>query len=99
MRLGLPGPGHGARFVVVLAFHERLCNARVMPNEDLITAKDKAAELGISRSTLTRRVQSGDVVPAFRADGDNGVMLFTPQSPPSVASPAAEGRPSPERVS
>lgn len=49
-----------------------------MHNEQLITAREKAAELGISRSTLTRRVRAGEITPAYRADGDNGVMLFYP---------------------
>lgn len=46
------------------------------PMNTLLTAREKAAELGVSRSTLTRMVQSGEVVPAFRAAGSNGVMLF-----------------------
>lgn len=60
-----------------------------MPKDELITAKDKAAELGISRPTLTRRVQQGKIKPAFRAEGENGVMLFkpAPKSSPSVAPP------------
>ena len=50
-----------------------------MTNGQLITAKEKAAELGISRSTLTRRVRAGEITPAYRADGDNGIMLFLPE--------------------
>ena len=62
-----------------------LCNALVMHNAGLITAKDKAAELGISRSTLTRRVKSGNITPAFRAEGENGITLFFPESPSASA--------------
>jgi predicted site-specific integrase-resolvase len=47
--------------------------------QDMLTAKQKAAELGISRSTLTRMVQSGKITPAFKADGANGVTLFAPE--------------------
>lgn len=54
-----------------------------MHNEELITAKDKAAELGISRATLTRHVQQGKLTPAFRASGENGVMLFHPSENPN----------------
>ena len=60
-----------------------LCNALVMHNAG--TAKDKAAELGISRSTLTRRVKSGNITPAFRAEGENGITLFFPESPSASA--------------
>lgn len=62
-----------------------LCNALCMHNAGLITAKDKAAELGISRSTLTRRVKSGNIIPAFRAEGENGITLFFPESPSASA--------------
>lgn len=46
--------------------------------DNLLTAKEKAEELGISRSTLTRMVQAGELVPSYRAEGRNGVMLFAP---------------------
>lgn len=47
--------------------------------QNLLTAKQKAEELGISRSTLTRMVQAGKITPAFKADGPNGVTLFAPE--------------------
>jgi len=50
-----------------------------MQTSELLTAKEKAEELGISRATLTRRVQAGKIVPAYRGAGDNGVTLFTPE--------------------
>jgi hypothetical protein len=52
------------------------CHTRDMANE-LITAKDKAEQLGISRTQLSRLVKAGKLIPAFKADGKNGVMLFT----------------------
>ena len=51
-----------------------------MPNAKLISAKDKAAELGISRATLSRRVRDGEIKPAYQGDGNNGVQLFFPSS-------------------
>ncbi len=55
-----------------------MCNACDMHNEDLLTAKEKAIELGISRSTLSRKVKSGDIVPAFKDESNphNGMYLF-----------------------
>lgn len=49
--------------------------------DNLLTAKDKAAELGISRSTLSRKVKSGQIVPAFKDESNprNGVQLFEPE--------------------
>lgn len=47
-----------------------------MTTNGLITAKEKAAELGVSRATLTRWVQAGKITPAYKADGPTGVMLF-----------------------
>lgn len=50
--------------------------------EDLLTAKQKADELGKSRATITRWVQSGKLVPAFRdeTNSHNPVMLFYPEA-------------------
>ena len=59
---------------MVVAFVAGVWNALTM--QDLLTAKQKAEELGISRSTLTRMVQAGKITPAFKADGANGVTLF-----------------------
>lgn len=52
-----------------------------MHNGELLTAKEKAAELGISRSTLSRRVKAGTIIPAFKDESNdhNGVMLFEPE--------------------
>lgn len=57
------------------------CNACDMHNGELLTAKEKAAELGISRSTLSRKVKAGDIVPAFKDESNehNGVQLFAPE--------------------
>ena len=49
-----------------------------MTTAKLISAKDKAAELGISRATLSRRVSAGEIKPAYEGDAKNGVQLFTP---------------------
>lgn len=45
--------------------------------DDMMTAKQKAEQLGVSRATLTRWVQAGKLTPAYKADGTRGVMLFT----------------------
>ncbi len=53
-----------------------------MPNDEgLLTAKQKADELGKSRATITRWVKSGKLIPAYRDEGNshNGVMLFYPE--------------------
>jgi hypothetical protein len=49
--------------------------------EDLLTAKQKADELGKSRATITRWVQSGKLVPAYKDEHNphNPVMLFHPE--------------------
>lgn len=56
-----------------------------MTNGALLTAKEKATELGISRSTLSRRVKSGKITPAFKDESNehNGVMLFDPEPVPA----------------
>lgn len=66
------------RLVLAQAF--RPCNSCDMHN-GLLTAKEKAEELGISRSTLSRKVKAGEIIPAFRDESNehNGVMLFTPE--------------------
>jgi hypothetical protein len=56
-----------------------------MHNDSLITAKAKADELGISRATLSRKVAAGEIVPAFQAEGKNGIMLFEPETSQSSA--------------
>lgn len=60
--------------LLVLAPHPTACNDSFMSN--LLTAKEKAAELGVSRATLTRWVQAGKITPAYKAEGPTGVMLF-----------------------
>lgn len=59
-----------------LAEFELLCNAYAMTNAKLLSAKSKAEEMGISRATLSRRVKSGAIKPAYRGEGVNGVHLF-----------------------
>ena len=49
-----------------------------MPNgDDLIGAAEAAAILKIDRSTLSRRVKAGVIVPAKKLEGLRGPMLFT----------------------
>lgn len=53
-----------------------------MHNDDtLLTAKQKADELGKSRATITRWVKAGKLVPAFKDEENthNPVMLFHPE--------------------
>lgn len=61
-----------------------MCNDRVMHETKLISAKEKAAELGISRSTLSRWVEANKITPAYIGEGDNGIQLFTPESSPTA---------------
>jgi hypothetical protein len=58
-----------------------VCNGCDMHNGELLTAKEKAAELGISRSTLSRKVASGAIIPAYKDESNehNGVQLFDPE--------------------
>ena len=45
---------------------------------DLIGSAEACRILGdISRSTLTRWVESGRITPAYRLPGENGAVLFT----------------------
>jgi predicted site-specific integrase-resolvase len=55
----------------------------------LVDAKTYAHKLGISRATLTRYVQSGRIVPAFKGDGIRGAMMFQDldATPPEVVAP------------
>lgn len=49
-----------------------------MPNAtQLLSSADVCAALGIDRSTLTRWVQSGKVVPFQKLTGRTGAYLFT----------------------
>jgi hypothetical protein len=75
--------------------------------QELIGTKEAAELIGESVKSTIRRVERGDLTPVSKLPGLRGAYIFeradieallTPQSPPSVASPAAEGRPSPERV-
>jgi excisionase family DNA binding protein len=43
---------------------------------DLIGTADAARRLGVSRSTLTRRVEAGELEPAMRVPGYRGPLLF-----------------------
>lgn len=47
-----------------------------MPPADLIATVDAADLLGIERSTLSRWVASGRIVPAMKLPGQTGSMLF-----------------------
>lgn len=62
--------------LLVVASPPIACNDSYMTTNGLITAKEKAAELGVSRATLTRWVQAGKITPAYKAEGPTGVMLF-----------------------
>ncbi|MGO3833999.1 MAG: helix-turn-helix domain-containing protein [Microbacteriaceae bacterium] len=43
---------------------------------ELITTAQLAELLSVDRSTITRRVQSGDLVPTFSREGHGGFYLF-----------------------
>jgi len=43
---------------------------------DLVSGKEACRILDCDKSTLGRWVRSGKLVPAYRGDGPNGIMLF-----------------------
>ena len=45
---------------------------------DLLTTYQVARLLGVSRMTVYRAVESGEVVPALKVPGSKGTYLFTP---------------------
>lgn len=49
-----------------------------MQSTDLIGTAEAAALLKISRSTLTRRVEAGEIEPALVVPGYRGGFLFEP---------------------
>jgi excisionase family DNA binding protein len=53
---------------------------------DFIGTVEAAARLGISRSTLTRRVEAGEITPAIRVPGYRGQFLFEASEIEALAS-------------
>lgn len=54
-------------------------NAEAMPNtSNLMASKDVCLALDINRSTLTRWVEKGKIVPAYQLPGNRGAFLFDP---------------------
>jgi hypothetical protein len=48
--------------------------------QSLLTTKQKAAELGVSRSTVFNMVRRGDLIPVYRDESNPlGMMLFAPE--------------------
>ncbi len=47
-------------------------------HDHLIGAAEAAALLGVSRSTVSRRIRDGHLVPALRMPGESGAYLFDP---------------------
>lgn len=45
---------------------------------NLILSAEACERLGIDRSTLSRWVAAGRIVPAMKLDGPRGAFLFTP---------------------
>lgn len=54
-----------------------MCNMHNEPSPELLTSEQTAAELDIDRSTLSRWVASGRLVPAVKAPGLRGARFFT----------------------
>ncbi len=62
-----------------------------MPNQaELLSAEQKAAELGVSRSTITRMVQAGELTPAYKGEKKNGILLFHPSPTVTPSAPEAD---------
>jgi predicted site-specific integrase-resolvase len=54
-----------------------------MSENKLLTAAEKAQEIGVSRSTLSRLVKAGMIQPETEYIGENGkrtAMYFTPET-------------------
>lgn len=49
-----------------------------MPTADLLATVEVARRLGLERSTLSRWVKEGRIVPAMRLPGATGAFLFHP---------------------
>jgi excisionase family DNA binding protein len=47
---------------------------------DLIGAAEVAELLGVSRSTVSRRIRDGHLTPVLRMRGDSGAYLFDPDN-------------------
>lgn len=50
--------------------------AHMIVPSDLIGAIETCTMLGIDRSTLTRRIQAGTVIPLAQLDGPGGAYVF-----------------------
>lgn len=46
--------------------------------DNLMTTAQLALLLGVDRSTITRRVQAGELTPAYSREGHGGIYLFDP---------------------
>lgn len=55
---------------------------------DLIGSAEVCDRLGIDRSTLVRRVQSGRIKAALQAPGSNGAYLFDPEVIDALVEPS-----------
>lgn len=47
------------------------------PQPDLLGAQEAATAIGIERSTVTRWIDKGWLIPAQRIGGPNGALVFT----------------------
>jgi predicted transcriptional regulator len=59
------------------------CQSHHMSENKLLTAAEKAQEIGVSRSTLSRLVKAGMIQPETEYIGENGkrtAMYFTPET-------------------
>ena len=55
-----------------------MCNACAMPQPTtLLSAAEAADSLGVDRSTISRWVSSGRLVPAHKLPGRRGAYLFS----------------------
>lgn len=55
---------------------QRVAGSKVLLMTDLLTSAETCERLGIDRSTLSRWVAAGAIVPAHKLPGTRGAFLF-----------------------
>ena len=55
-----------------------VCKAVTMKSQQLITAREAASRLGVTRHAIVRRVHRGTLRPVAKLPGKTGAFLFDP---------------------